>query len=244
MQRFKFIIEYDGSRFFGWQRQQIAPTVQQCIEDVLAFLVKHQVVVMGAGRTDRGVNATGQAAHADINYPHNAYRLQAALNYFLTPKGISIVACEMVDKSFHARASAIYRCYEYRILNRIAPPTYNQKVWHVAHELDAFLMHESAQELLGLHDFTSFRDSQCQSKSPIKTISEFNIKRDGEMIVANLKAPSFLHHQVRIMIGTLKDIGIGKIDKKEFLNILLAKNRAKAGITAPAQGLTFTYVGY
>jgi tRNA pseudouridine38-40 synthase len=244
VRRFKFILEYDGSCFFGWQRQQTLPTVQQLLEDTLSFLVKHPVVVIGAGRTDKGVNATGQTAHADLNYPHNTYRLQAALNYFLPSKGLSVKSCEIVDQSFHARACAIYRCYEYRILNRIAPPVFDKKVWHVFESLDVLAMHEAAQELIGLHDFTSFRDTQCQSKSPIKTISEFQIKRDNETIIANLKAPSFLHHQVRIMIGTLKAVGSGKIDKQKILDILAAKNRSKAGVTAPPQGLTFTHVGY
>ena len=244
MRRFKFILEYDGSRFFGWQRQAIKPTVQQLLEDCLIFLTKQHVVVMGAGRTDTGVNATGQSAHADLNYPYNAYRLQAALNHFLVSQGLSIRSCEIVDNSFHARAGAIFRCYEYKILNRFAPPICDPKVWHVRNPLDAIAMHETAQELIGLHDFTSFRDTQCQSKSPIKTISEFIIKRENEIITAYLKSPSFLHHQVRIMMGTLKDVGSGKTSKQKFLEILAAKDRTKAGVTAPPQGLTFTHVSY
>ncbi len=244
MRRFKFVLEYDGSCFFGWQRQLIKPTVQQLLEDCLIFLTKQHVVVVGAGRTDKGVNATGQSAHADLNYPHNAYRLQVALNHFLAPQGLSIRSCEIVDNSFHARAQAIFRCYQYKILNRIAPPTYDKNVWHVNKVIDAIAMHEAAQELIGLHDFTSFRDSQCQSKSPIKTITEFTIERRNETITAYLQAPSFLHHQVRIMMGTLKDVGIGKISKQKFLEILDAKDRTKAGVTAPPQGLTFTHVEY
>ncbi len=244
MKRYRFILEYDGSQFFGWQRQPIEPTVQQTLEDQLVFFVRHLVTIHGAGRTDTGVHATGQVAHADLDYPHSPYRLQVALNHFLKRKGLSIVSCEIIDETFHARYSAIYRCYQYKILNRIAPSVWDAKVWHVAKPLDANAMHEAAQQLVGTYDFSSFRDSKCQSKSPIKTLSQFDIDRHGEQIIATISAPSFLHHQVRIMIGTIKAVGTGALSLDEFIYIRDGKDRTKAGATAPPDGLTLTQVGY
>ena len=244
LKRYQFILEYDGSRFFGWQRQLIKSTVQQALEDQLVFFVRHPVTIHGAGRTDTGVHATGQVAHADLNYPHSPYRLQVALNHFLKRKGLSIVSCEIVDETFHARYSATYRCYQYKILNRIAPSVWDAKVWHVTKPLDVDAMHEAAQQLVGTYDFSSFRDSKCQSKSPIKTISQFDVRRHGEQIIATLKAPSFLHHQVRIMMGTLKAVGAGALSLDEFIHIRDVKDRTKAGVTAPPDGLTLVEVGY
>lgn len=244
LKRYRFILEYDGSQFFGWQRQLLKPTVQQALEDQLEFFAKHPVTIHGAGRTDTGVHATGQVAHADLNYPHSPYRLQVALNHFLAPKGLSVVSCHEVDSNFHARFSAVHRCYQYRILNRVAPAVWDTKVWHVAKPLDANAMHEAAQQLVGTYDFSAFRDSKCQSKSPIKTLSQFDVRRYGDQIIATIKAPSFLHHQVRIMIGTLKAVGIGALSLDEFINIRDIKDRTKAGVTAPPEGLTLMEVGY
>lgn len=244
MKRYQFILEYDGSRFFGWQRQLLKPTVQQALEEQLVFFVKHPVTIHGAGRTDAGVHATGQVAHADLDYPYSPYRLQVALNHFLAQKGLSIVSCANVDPTFHARFSAVYRCYQYKILNRIAPAVWDMKVWHVAKPLDANTMHEAAQQLVGTYDFSAFRDSKCQSKGPIKTLSQFDVKRHGEQIVATIKAPSFLHHQVRIMMGTIKAVGAGALSLAEFISVRDGKDRTKAGATAPPEGLTLTQVGY
>ncbi len=244
LKRYKFILEYDGSRFFGWQRQLAQPTVQQTLEEQLTAFAKHSVIVYGAGRTDTGVHATGQVAHADLSYPHSPYRLQVALNHFLVQKGISVVACEEVDHHFHARYDAISRSYQYRILNRVAPAACNTKVWHIEKPLDAKLMNEAAQKLVGSFDFSSFRDSKCQSKSPIKTISLFSIEQQGDYIFINISAPSFLHHQVRIMVGTIKAVGRGAISIDDFLQIRDAKDRTKAGVTAPSNGLTLTNVEY
>lgn len=244
MKRYRFILEYDGSQFFGWQRQLLKPTVQQILEDQLEFFVRHPVTIHGAGRTDTGVHATGQVAHADLNYPHSPYRLQVALNHFLAQKGLSIISCDEVDSNFHARFSAIHRCYQYRILNRIAPAVWDAKVWHVAKPLNTNAMHEAAQQLVGTYDFSAFRDSKCQSKSPIRSLSQFNVSRHGEQIIASIKAPSFLHHQVRIMIGTLKAVGAGALSLAEFISIRDLKDRTKAGATAPSEGLTLTEVGY
>ena len=207
LKRYRFTIEYDGSRFFGWQRQSGVSTVQQTIEDQLVFFVKHAVTIHGAGRTDTGVHAKGQVAHADLQYPHSPYRLQVALNHFLAGNGVSIVDCEEVDQTFHAMA-------------------------------------EAAEQLNGTYDFSSFRDSRCQSKTPVKALLEFSIKRDNDYIIARLKAPSFLHHQVRIMMGTLKAVGAGSKSLSDFISIRDAKDRTKAGVTAPPSGLTFTKVGY
>ncbi|MCE2716713.1 MAG: tRNA pseudouridine(38-40) synthase TruA [Pseudomonadota bacterium] len=244
MKRYKFILEYDGAYFFGWQRQLIEPTVQQVLENQLSFLVKHDVIVHGAGRTDTGVHATGQVAHADLEYPYSPYRLQKSLNHFLAPKGLCIRNCEEVDSSFHARFLAKKRTYQYFILNRTAPSTCNKKIWHVPKELNISHMRKAAKCLIGTHDFSSFRDSQCQSKSPVKTLSHFHIERKGEIIIATIEAPSFLHHQVRIMIGTLKNVGTGSISIKDFIQIQEAKDRKKAGQTAPASGLFLTNVEY
>jgi len=244
LKRYRFILEYDGSQFFGWQRQPIEPTVQQTLEDQLIFFVKHPVKIHGAGRTDTGVHATGQVAHADLDYPHSPYRLQVALNHFLIKKGLSVISCEEIDQDFHSRYSAISREYEYNILNRIAPAVWNAKVWHVARPLNAEAMHEAAQQLVGTYDFSSFRDSKCQSKTPIKTLSHFRIERRGELITATIKAPSFLHHQVRIMMGTLKAVGAGMFSLDDFIKIRDAIDRTKAGATAPSDGLTLTQVEY
>lgn len=218
--------------------------MQQVLEDQLSFFCKHKVTVWGAGRTDAGVHATGQFAHADLDYPHSPFRLQLSLNHFLAPKGLGIINCTLAEPDFHARYSATYRAYEYKILNRYAHPVYDTKVWHVKSPLNAEVMHLAAQQLIGMHDFSSFRDSQCQSKSPIKSMSQFDIIRDGDYVIAKLKAKSFLHHQVRIMMGTLKDVGVGNISIDEFISIRNTKDRTKAGITAPPHGLTLTEVGY
>jgi tRNA pseudouridine38-40 synthase len=244
MRRYRFILEYDGSKFFGWQRQQKQHTVQQALEEQLAFFCNHPVTVHGAGRTDTGVHATGQVAHADLNYPHSAFRLMLALNHFLVRQGLSVVYCEEVAPDFHARFSAIYRAYEYKILNRYGPAVWDKKVWHVSKPLNVDAMHMAAQQLVGTHDFSSFRDSKCQGKTPLKTLSRFDIERRGDYIIANLQAPSFLHHQVRIMMGTLKEVGVGTTGVDEFINIRDAKDRTKAGLTAPPQGLTLSDVGY
>lgn len=201
-------------------------------------------MVYGAGRTDTGVHATGQVAHADLDYPHNPYRLQKSLNHFLVPKGLCIKSCEEVDNNFHARFNATQRSYQYFILNRIAPSVCSKKVWHVPKELDVENMREAAKLLIGTHDFSSFRDSQCQSLNPIKTLSCFCIERHDELIIATIKARSFLHHQVRIMMGTLKDVGSGSINISEFLQIREAKNRKEAGQTAPPNGLFLVHVEY
>jgi tRNA pseudouridine38-40 synthase len=244
VQRFRFILEYDGSRFFGWQRQKSVVTVQQVLEDQLSFFCKHKVTIYGAGRTDTGVHATGQVAHADLDYPRGPFSLQSALNHFLVPKGLSVIDCALVEPDFHARYSAIYRAYQYRILNRCSPAVYDTKVWHIRRPLDVSVMHAAAQQLVGVYDFSSFRDSNCQSKSPIKQISKFDIIRRDECILADLQAPSFLHHQVRIMIGTIKSVGAGVISLDDFIRIRDLKDRAKAGITAPPQGLALTRVFY
>ncbi len=236
MQRFRFILEYDGSKFFGWQRQKSALTVQQVLEDQLSFFCRHNVTVYGAGRTDTGVHATGQVAHADLIYPKETFRLQAALNHFLVVNGLSVIDCALTEPDFHARYSAIYRTYQYRILNRSSPAVYDAKVWHIRRPLDVSAMQMAAQQLVGIYDFSSFRDSHCQSKSPIKQIFKFDIVRCGDYILADLQAPSFLHHQVRIMMGTIKSVGAGVISLDEFIRIRDLKDRTKAGLTAPPQG--------
>ncbi|MFI4955147.1 MAG: tRNA pseudouridine(38-40) synthase TruA, partial [Gammaproteobacteria bacterium] len=198
----------------------------------------------GAGRTDAGVHATAQVAHFDLaDFPSD--ELFGALNHYVKPHPISILKVEEVDAEFHARFSATSRSYVYKILNRLAPPAIDvNRVWHVKEPLDEKAMHEAAQVLIGTHDFSSFRAAPCQAKSPIRTVTKLVIDREGELIRINITAPSFLHNQVRIIVGNLREIGNGKISKADLQNILQAKDRTIAKQTAPATGLYMCDVAY
>ena len=245
MPRFKLTLEYDGAGFVGWQRQENGPSVQAALEHAIADFCGERVTVHGAGRTDAGVHALGQVAHFDIQKTTDADTVRDALNAHLRPDAVVVLAAQAVDDDFHARFSAGERAYLYRILNRRTPPALDaSRVWHVGAPLDAEAMHEAAQVLVGQHDFTSFRASECQAKSPVKTLDELSVSRRGEEIELTARARSFLHHQVRNITGTLKLVGEGKWRAPDVAKALDARDRAAAGPTAPAHGLYLTRVLY
>ena len=245
MPRYKLTIEYDGGPYVGWQRQANGLSVQQAIEEAVESLCQASAVVYGAGRTDAGVHAIGQVAHVDLIKDLPADKVRDALNFYLRLQPIVIARAEEVDEEFHARFSATGRSYLYRILNRRAPAALERgHVWHVPHLLDAAAMHEAAQELIGHHDFTSFRSTECQAPSPVKTLDELRVSRAGEEIHVVAKARSFLHNQVRIMVGTLKLVGDGKWSAGDVAKALAAADRTKGGPTAPPDGLYLMEVRY
>lgn len=245
MPRFKLTIEYDGTGFSGWQKQRHQPSVQQALEEAIEGFSGEMVVTQAAGRTDSGVHALGQVAHFDIKRQWDAFRVQQALNFHLKPDPIAIIACEEVGEEFEARFSAVQRHYVYRIFNRRTRPTLeSNRVWHVAVPLDAEAMHEAAQVLVGTHDFTTFRSAECQSKSPVKSLTRIDITRSGNEIIISLSARSFLHHQVRSFAGSLKMVGEGKWQAGDLKNALEAANRSWCGAMAPAAGLYLRRVDY
>ncbi len=245
MQRWKIIIEYDGGPFVGWQRQDNGASVQQRLEEAAQVLAGCPTPVQGAGRTDSGVHALGQIAHLDIEKPLRADQVRDALNYHLRPDPITVLEAEPVPEDFHARFSATGRVYLYRILNRRPPPALDTgKVWHNQRPLDADLMHEAAQSLVGHHDFTSFRSSECQADSAVKTLDKVRVRRAGEEIHVDVAARSFLHNQVRIIVGTLELVGRGKWSRRQLEKALQAKDRSAAGPTAPPEGLYLVSVQY
>lgn len=245
MPRFKLTIEYDGGPFVGWQRQDNGPSIQGALENAVRGYCQVDALVQGAGRTDAGVHALGQVAHVDLPRDDSPHVVVNALNAHLRPHPISVLAAEKVGDDFHARFSAIERAYEYRILTRRGPPALDGgRVWWIAHPLDADAMHVAAQELVGHHDFTSFRASECQADSPVKSLDQLDVMRQADMIVVIARARSFLHHQVRNMVGTLKRVGEGKWSARDVRAALEAKSRAAAGQTAPPDGLYLTRVKY
>ncbi|MCX7338473.1 MAG: tRNA pseudouridine(38-40) synthase TruA [Alphaproteobacteria bacterium] len=247
MFRYKILIEYDGCRFHGWQRQDGVKTVQASIEDALCKMVKHETLVEGAGRTDAGVHATGQVGHFDLLKFYDCCRLLQGMNHYLRNSGVVIVDVKEVPLFFHARFSAINRTYNYCIANRQAPLALDHdRAWHVMLPLDVALMREAAQIFVGHHDFSAFRASACQSKTPHKTVTRFDIEtaEDGQKIKAIIEARSFLHNQVRIMMGTLKLVGRGKLTPSDLKTILETGDRTLAGPTAPPHGLYLVDVGY
>jgi tRNA pseudouridine38-40 synthase len=243
--RFKLTIEYDGGPFAGWQRVTDLPSVQGALEDAVEKLSGVRSEVVGAGRTDSGVHAMGQVAHIDIDKPLNAGRVRDALNAHLRPNPISILDAEEAAPDFHARFSATRRVYLYSILNRRAPAALSQgKVWRVSRTLDHEVMQIAAQRLLGRHDFTTFRDSQCQAKSPVKTLDRCDVLRAGEAVQIWCEAQSFLHRQVRSIVGTLAEVGLGKMSPDDVAAALAAADRARCGLVAPADGLYLMRVDY
>jgi tRNA pseudouridine38-40 synthase len=245
MPRYKAVIEYDGSGFVGWQRQATGPSIQQSIEEAIVKFCAEKVVVHGAGRTDAGVHALGQVAHFDLVKEAPAATVRAAINFHLKPAPIVLVSVEEVGTDFNARTSARHRAYLYRIVNRRAPLAIDKgRAWHVTHRLDASAMHEAAQVLVGKHDFTTFRASLCQAKSPVKTLDRLDVMRDGDMVNVHAEARSFLHHQVRNMVGTLNLVGQGKWSAEDVRRALDARDRSAGGPTCPPDGLYLMRVGY
>jgi tRNA pseudouridine38-40 synthase len=245
MTRYKIIVEYDGGGFVGWQRQANGPSVQAALEDAIRGFSGESVLVEGAGRTDAGVHAFGQAAHFDLAKETTVETVMAALNFHLKPAPVAVLSAEAVAGDFHARFSANRRAYLYRIVNRRAPLALERgRAWFVPQPLDAAAMHAAAQVLVGHHDFTSFRASGCQAKSPVKSLDLLSVTRSGEVVEVRAEARSFLHHQVRNFVGSLKLVGEGRWSAADLRRALEARDRAAAGPTAPAAGLYLTEVGY
>ncbi len=240
MTRFRFTIEFDGRPYMGWQRQPHGPSVQQAIEDAITAVTGEPAVVHAAGRTDAGVHGRAMAAHADISKAITPFRLGEAINARLRPAPIAILACRIAPDDWHARFSCIGRRYIYRIVNRRAPLTLEAGLaWQVAADLDAETMHAAAQHLVGLHDFTTFRSAHCQSESPVKTLDRLDVRRIGDMIEIEAAARSFLHHQVRSMVGCLMLVGRGKWRAADLADALKAADRSRLGFNAPPDGLYF-----
>lgn len=247
MPRFRLLVEYDGGPYAGWQRQAELPTVQQAIETAIHAVSGEAVTVKGAGRTDAGVHATGQVAHVDLQREWRGEKLREALNARLKLAGerVAILTAELIGDEFDARFSARARHYLYRILNRRAPPALDLgRVWHVKRALDAGAMHHAAQGLVGKHDFSTFRASLCQAKSPVKTLSRLDVSSAGDLIEIRASAPSFLHNQVRSMVGSLKLVGEGGWTAADLKAALDAADRTRCGPVAPPDGLFLVGVDY
>ncbi len=239
-------LEYDGTPFVGWQRQASGLSVQQVLEDAAARLNGGAPVASAAaGRTDAGVHAEAQVAQVELSRPMKPDKLRDALNFHLKPYPVVVLQAAPAPEGWHARFSAVRRCYRYRILNRAARPALLAgRVWHVRRALDAEAMHGAAQALLGRHDFTSFRAASCQANSPLRTLDRLDVRRAGEIVEIVAEARSFLHHQVRNMVGTLKLVGDGSWRREDVARALAAYDRGAAGPTAPAAGLCLTGVDY
>jgi tRNA pseudouridine38-40 synthase len=245
MTRWKLTLEYDGGPFVGWQRQDNGPSVQAALERAVEAFSGEPITVHAAGRTDAGVHATGQVAHIDLAKETTADTVRDALNFHLKPDPVAVRSAEAANGDFHARFSATMRHYRYRILNRRAPAALERgHVWHVGVALDPAAMHDAAQRLIGKHDFTSFRAVACQADSPVKTLDALTVEAAGEEIHLRARARSFLHHQVRNIAGTLKLVGEGKWTGDDVAAALAARDRGRAGPTAPAEGLYLIRVDY
>lgn len=246
--RYKITIEYDGTNLVGWQKQKDGPSVQEFLEKAIEGFSHRQTDVFGAGRTDAGVHALGQVAHFDLDSGLSAFKMQESLNALLRElqAPVGVLDCECVDENFHARFSAKGRGYIYRLLNRRGPtPLRIDRVWRLPFPvLDVETMRQGAQYLLGNHDFSSFRGAGCQALSPIKTLDKLDIAVVGDEIIFTVEARSFIYHQVRNMVGTLAEVGSGKLQPEDVKRILDAKDRTKAGISAPACGLYLNKVMY
>lgn len=245
MPRYKLVIEYDGTPFVGWQIQSEGLSVQGVLQEAIFRFSGERVKVRGAGRTDTGVHALGQVAHVDLTREWPAARVQDAINYHLRPAPCAVLNCCNVPSTFDARFSAVARHYVYRILTRRAPPVLERdRVWWLTHSLDTNAMQEAAMHLIGRHDFTTFRATQCQAESPVRTLDRLDVVREGAEIVIRTSARSFLHNQVRSMVGTLKLVGEGKWQPDGVADALAARDRRRCGTVAPASGLYLDRVEY
>jgi tRNA pseudouridine38-40 synthase len=249
MPRFALLIEYDGRPFSGWQRQPDRPSVQGAIEEALSRLERDVPSIATAGRTDAGVHALGQVAHCDLARDWDLFRLTEAVNYHLKPRPVAVVAAARVADDWHARFSALERQYVFRLIARRAPLTHDAgKVWHVKNKLDIEAMREGARHLIGLHDFTTFRATICQAASPVKTLDEIRIEQIdypyGAEFRFHLRARSFLHNQVRSIVGTLERVGAGSWSPEDVKTALEARDRAACGPVSPPEGLYLNHVRY
>lgn len=248
--RYKLVLEYDGTSFCGWQRQRDHPSVQETLENALFALTGESPVVAASGRTDSGVHALGQVVSFDLLRSFPVYKLRDGLNFHLRRSSedgaaICVTAAAAVHPDFHARFSATQREYLYRIVNRRAHLVFDRhRAWLVPQPLDATAMHDAAQVLVGQHDFSSFRAAECQARSPVKTLDSLSVQRVGEEVIIEVKARSFLHHQVRNIVGTLKTVGLGKWTVSDVKRVLAARDRRAGGMTAPAAGLYFVQTRY
>lgn len=245
MQRYKITIEYDGRPFFGWQRQDGQPSVQQALEEAAAVLDDAPVLMQGAGRTDRGVHATGQVAHFDLVKPRPIHKIADALNYHLRPNPVAVTQAEEVSADWSARFNATRRAYRYVIVNRRPDLTIDKGLaWRVPYRLDAGAMDRAAKALIGQHDFSTFRDAECQAKSPIRTLDQIDVARFGQGLEVTVEARSFLHRQVRSIVGSLIEVGRGARGEDWIGEITAARDRTKCGPVAPADGLFLERVEY
>ncbi|MBT4890908.1 MAG: tRNA pseudouridine(38-40) synthase TruA [Rhodospirillales bacterium] len=245
MPRYRITIEYDGRNFVGWQSQDNGISVQQALEQAIKAFSGETSLVYAAGRTDAGVHALAQVAHFDLEQDYPDYKVMDALNGLVRPHRVCVLSIERTDEEFHSRFSATGRSYRYKILNRRAPPTVDEGlVWWVPVPLDSEAMHAAAQVLIGKHDFTTFRSVRCQAKSPVKTLDRLAIERNGDHIRIDVSARSFLHNQVRILVGTLRLIGEGKWNAENLKSALEACDRTRGGETAPPSGLYLSAVSY
>jgi tRNA pseudouridine38-40 synthase len=245
MPRYKLVIEYDGGPFCGWQYQENAPSVQKALEVAIAAFAGETVRIQGAGRTDTGVHATHQVAHVDLARDFPTDTVRDAANAHLRPQPVSVLRAERVPESFNARTSAVGRHYIYRIVNRRSPLALDAgKAWHVKWPLDAALMHEAAQVLVGRHDFTTFRAAECQANSPVKTLDRLDVERVGQDIRVHASARSFLHHQVRSMVGSLQMVASARWTLADLRAALEARDRSRCGPMAPPEGLYLVGVDY
>ncbi|RGP40907.1 tRNA pseudouridine(38-40) synthase [Altererythrobacter insulae] len=245
MTRFALTLEFDGTPFQGLQRQKHGPTVQQAVEDAANAVTGEDARLFSAGRTDTGVHALAMRSHIDVAKELTPFRLMEALNAHLRPNPIAVTHCEIVPDDWHARFSCTGRSYVYRIINRRAPLTIDHKrAWQVPKTLDEKAMHRAAQALVGKHDFTTFRSAHCQSDSPVKSLDRLDVERDGDEIRIHAAARSFLHHQVRSMVGCLKLVGQGVWREEQVAEALAARNRQELGLNAPPHGLYFVAAEY
>ena len=243
MTRYKVTLEYDGTDLIGWQENRQGPSVQSLLKDAIEKFCGTRTDVVAAGRTDSGVHAIAMVAHFDIDAAHTAQTVMRALNFYLVGKPVSVLSCETVSDDFNARFDCVARHYKYIVLNRSAAPVLNKnRVYWVPRALDINAMRSAAEKLIGNHDFTSFRASECQAKSPIKTLDKIEITKIGDEIIFEFSARSFLHHMVRNIVGTLIEIGLGK--QYDIDAVFAARNRSAAGPTAPASGLYFIRADY
>jgi tRNA pseudouridine38-40 synthase len=245
MARYKLVVEYHGCPFVGWQRQKNGVSVQQVIEEAIFKFSGENVITQVAGRTDAGVHATGQVCHFDLTKDTDVFTVCDAINFHVKPNPVSVLSAELVDDEFHARFSATKRLYLYRITNRRAPLAIEKGLsWQVPQQLNTQAMSTAAKILIGHHDFTTFRAVGCQANSPIKTLDHLSVEKDKEMVLVSAQARSFLYHQVRNIVGTLKLVGVEKWSVEDVTEALAAKDRSRGGPTAPACGLYLTKVVY